>query len=147
MHINARVVCMHILHNEHCTFILNMLPFRVSHVHWSAYVSMCMLHSSYCIILYLLYVYHLTLLSRIHWGCLYVDFVERTKALCAQIRCVDKAFVHTKTWWSTQRLRGVDSNFVHSLSAFAGPITALYRTFLGRAPRIALENLLTSEIY
>ncbi len=41
--------------------------------------------------------------------------LERTEVLCAQLRYVDKAFVHTKTWWSAQRLRGVDSHFVHGL--------------------------------
>ena len=61
-------------------------------------------------------IYHLALLSRIRWGCLYEEFVERTKVFCVHKHVsVNKAFVHTKTWWSAQKMRGVDSYSAHSL--------------------------------
>ena len=51
--------------------------------------------------------------------------------VCAQTLCVDKAFVHTKTWWSAQRMRGEDSTW-HT--AYVGPIEHLYRMFCGTGP-------------
>ena len=71
-------------------------------------------------------------------GCLCVDFVERTKALCAQTLCVDKAFVHTKTWWSAQRMRGEDSTWY---TAYVGPIEHLYRMFCGTGPTKPLRTV------
>ena len=114
IYIHTHVVCMHTLHSLHCPFILIFSPLEYPMpIGLSVCPCVCNIPLIGSYYIYCLLLFNTTIPDPL--GLSVCRLLERTEVLCAQLRYVDKAFVHTKTWWSAQRLRGVDSHFVHGL--------------------------------